>query len=85
MHPNLDECFFLRMLLVNVPGLRSFQQLKIVDEVTLATFRAECNALNIMQITFISTQTTDKKFKPTEFNLYKTYALFYYSFLIHAT
>jgi hypothetical protein len=40
MHPNLDECFFLRMLLVNVPGPRSFQKLKIVDSVTHATLRA---------------------------------------------
>ncbi|XP_075210237.1 uncharacterized protein LOC142317564 [Lycorma delicatula] len=36
VHPNQDECFVLRMLLVNVPGPRSFQQLKIVDGVTHA-------------------------------------------------
>jgi hypothetical protein len=34
MHPNQDECFFLRMLLVNVPGPTSVQQLRIVNGVT---------------------------------------------------
>ena len=37
IHPKQDECFFLRMLLVNVPGPMSFQQLKIVNGVTHAT------------------------------------------------
>jgi hypothetical protein len=32
MHPNQDECFFLRMLLVHVPG-PSVQQLRIVNGV----------------------------------------------------
>ena len=49
VHPNLDECFFLRMLLVNVPGPRSFQQLKIVDGLTHVTFRAACHALNLLE------------------------------------
>ena len=37
------------MLLVNVPGPRSFQQLKIVDGVTHATFRSACHALNLLE------------------------------------
>ncbi|XP_039292573.1 uncharacterized protein LOC120353338 [Nilaparvata lugens] len=49
VHPNQDECFYLRMLLVNVPGPTSFQQLKIVDGVTHATFRATCQALNLLE------------------------------------
>ena len=49
MHRNLDECFFLRMLLVNVPVHRSVQQLKIVDGVTHATLRAACHALNLLE------------------------------------
>ena len=61
VHLNLDECFFLRMLSVNVPGLRSFQQLKIVDGVTLATSCAACHALNLLEIAFISTQTMEKQ------------------------
>ena len=48
VHPNQDECFFLRMLLVNVPGPTSFQQLRIVDGVTHATFRCACQALNLL-------------------------------------
>ena len=71
VHPNLDECFFLCMLLVNVPGPRSFQQLKIVDGITHATFCTACHALNLLEI--------------AKLNLYKTYALFCCSSLIHAT
>ncbi|GFU19806.1 ATP-dependent DNA helicase [Trichonephila clavipes] len=50
VHPNLDECFYLRMLLVNVPGPRSLQDLKIVEGVTHATVRRACQALNILKI-----------------------------------
>ena len=49
VHPNQDECFFLRMLLVNVPGPTSFQQLRIVNGVTHATFRRACQALNLLE------------------------------------
>ncbi|GFS97745.1 helitron_like_N domain-containing protein [Trichonephila clavipes] len=49
VHPNQDECFYLRMLLVNVPGPRSFHELKIVDGVTHATFRSACQALNFLE------------------------------------
>ncbi|GFW79011.1 uncharacterized protein TNCV_214441 [Trichonephila clavipes] len=51
VHPNQDECFYLCMLLVmvNVPGPRSFHELKIVDGVTHATFRSACQALNLLE------------------------------------
>jgi hypothetical protein len=49
VHPNRDECFFLRMLLVNVPGPKSLQQLKIVDGATRATFRAACYTLKFLE------------------------------------
>ena len=49
VHPNQDECFFLRMLLVNMPGPTSFQQLKTVNGVTHATFRSACQALNLLE------------------------------------
>ena len=49
VHPNQDECFFLRMLLVNVSGPRSFQELKIVDGIAHATFRSACQALNLLE------------------------------------
>ena len=37
------------MLLVNVPGLTSFQQLKIVIGIAHATFRSACQALNLLE------------------------------------
>ena len=49
VHPNQHVCFFLRMLLVNVPGPTSFQQLRIVNRVTHATFLSACQALNLME------------------------------------
>ncbi|GFW51845.1 helitron_like_N domain-containing protein [Trichonephila clavipes] len=49
VHPNQDECFFLRMLLVNVPGPVSFQQLRTVNGVTHSTFRSACHALNLLE------------------------------------
>ncbi|GFX95305.1 uncharacterized protein TNCV_848951 [Trichonephila clavipes] len=49
VHPNQDECFYLCMLLVNVPGPRFFHELKIVDGVTHATFRSACQALNLLE------------------------------------
>ncbi|XP_069180819.1 uncharacterized protein [Procambarus clarkii] len=49
VHPNQDECFFLRMLLVNVLGTTSFQQLRFVKGVTHATLRNTCQALNLLE------------------------------------
>ncbi|GBM81802.1 hypothetical protein AVEN_145968-1 [Araneus ventricosus] len=37
------------MLLINVAGSRSFQELKIVDGITHATFRSACQALNLLE------------------------------------
>ncbi|GFT01989.1 ATP-dependent DNA helicase [Trichonephila clavipes] len=47
-HPNQDECFFLRMLLVNVPDV-SFKQLRTVNGVTHSTFRSACHTLNLLE------------------------------------
>uniref|UniRef100_A0A182F063 DUF4833 domain-containing protein n=2 Tax=Onchocerca ochengi TaxID=42157 RepID=A0A182F063_ONCOC len=49
VHPNQDECFILRMLLVNVPGPTYFQQLKIVNGVMHVTYRSACQALNLLE------------------------------------
>ncbi|VDM92266.1 unnamed protein product, partial [Onchocerca ochengi] len=49
VHLNQDECFFLRTLLVNVPGPTSFQQIKIVSGVADATFRSAYQALNLLE------------------------------------
>ncbi|VDM93884.1 unnamed protein product [Onchocerca ochengi] len=48
VHPTQDECFFFCMLLVNVPGPTFSQQLKTVNDVTHATFRSACQALNLL-------------------------------------
>ncbi|GFX96020.1 ATP-dependent DNA helicase [Trichonephila clavipes] len=37
------------MLLVNMPGPRSFHELKIVDSVTHATFRSSCQAMTLLE------------------------------------
>ncbi|XP_069191563.1 uncharacterized protein [Procambarus clarkii] len=49
MHPNQDECFILRMLVVNVPSSTSFQPLRLVNGVTHATFRSACQARNLLE------------------------------------
>ncbi|XP_076289804.1 uncharacterized protein LOC143213637 [Lasioglossum baleicum] len=49
VHHNQDECCFLRMLLVNVPGPTSFLQWRIVNGVTYGTFRSACQALNLLE------------------------------------
>ncbi|XP_069177605.1 uncharacterized protein [Procambarus clarkii] len=49
VHSNQDECFFFRMLLVNVPGPTSFQPLRFDNGVTHATFRSACQARNLLE------------------------------------
>ncbi|VDK84485.1 unnamed protein product [Onchocerca ochengi] len=62
VHPNQEECFFLRMLLVNVPRPTSFQQLKIVNGVTHATFRSARQALNLLEYMTLATCYIQIKF-----------------------
>ncbi|KAE9524087.1 hypothetical protein AGLY_015452 [Aphis glycines] len=45
VHPRQDECFFLRLLLVNVRGPTSFNSLRTVDGVLCTTFREACQCL----------------------------------------
>ncbi|XP_026476423.1 uncharacterized protein LOC113382080 [Ctenocephalides felis] len=49
VHPNNDECYYLRLLLVNVPGPTSFQQLKTVDGHLCATYREACHMLQLLE------------------------------------
>ncbi|VDN02973.1 unnamed protein product, partial [Onchocerca ochengi] len=49
LYTDQDECLFLRMLLVNVVSPTSFEQLKIFNSVTHATFRSACQALNLLE------------------------------------
>lgn len=49
VHPKNDECFYLRLLLVNVRGPTSFESLRTVNGVVLPTFRAACQELNLLE------------------------------------
>ncbi|GFU96246.1 helitron_like_N domain-containing protein [Trichonephila clavipes] len=49
VHPNNAECFYLRLLLINVRGPTSFQELKTVNDHVCATFREACQKLNLLE------------------------------------
>ena len=49
IHPNQSECFFLRLLLVNVLGPTSFDYLGTVNGSIHDTYRNACQALNLFQ------------------------------------
>lgn len=49
IHPKNDDCFYLRLLLVNVRGSTSFQSLRTVDGTICATFREACQHLQLLE------------------------------------
>lgn len=49
VHPKNDECFYLRLLLVNVRGPTSFESLRTVNGTIFPTYRAACEALNLLE------------------------------------
>ncbi|XP_036345359.1 uncharacterized protein LOC118754555 [Rhagoletis pomonella] len=49
VHPKNDECFSLRLLLVNVRGPTSFQSLRTVNGLVCPTFRAACQKLSLLE------------------------------------
>ena len=49
VHPNQHECFLLRLLFGNVPGLTSFEYLRTVDGTIHVTYRSACQALNFLE------------------------------------
>lgn len=49
VHPNNAECFYLRLLLVNVYGPRSFQDLRTVDGHLCETYREACQSLHLLE------------------------------------
>ena len=49
IHPNQQECFFLRMLLHEVRGPTSFQALKTVDGEVCGTFREACKKRGLLE------------------------------------
>ncbi|GFR26867.1 ATP-dependent DNA helicase [Trichonephila clavata] len=49
VHPNNAECFYVRLLLINVREPTSFQELKTVNGHVCDTFREACQKLNILR------------------------------------
>ncbi|GFW73039.1 ATP-dependent DNA helicase [Trichonephila clavipes] len=49
VHPNNAECFYLRLLLINVRGPTSFQELLTVNGHVCATFREALQKLNLLE------------------------------------
>lgn len=49
VHPSQDECFYLRLLLVNVRGPTSFQHLRTVNGVLCGTYREACQHLGLLE------------------------------------
>lgn len=49
MHPSHDECFYLRLLLINVRGPTSFLDLKTVNGQLYPTYRRACQELNLLE------------------------------------
>ncbi|XP_039954205.1 uncharacterized protein LOC120770689 [Bactrocera tryoni] len=47
VYPKNDECFYLRLLLVNVRGPTSFESLRTVNGIVLPTFRVARHELNL--------------------------------------
>ncbi|XP_063907805.1 uncharacterized protein LOC135125948 [Zophobas morio] len=49
VHPNNDECYYLRLLLVNVRAPISFKQLRTVNGQLCATYREACQLLHLLE------------------------------------
>ncbi|CAH2088688.1 unnamed protein product [Euphydryas editha] len=49
VHPKQCECFFLRLLLVNVPGPTSFEFLRTVNGRTFNTYKEACCELKLLE------------------------------------
>lgn len=49
VHPKNDECFFLRMLLINVRGPISFEDLRTVNGQICASYREACQELQLLE------------------------------------
>ncbi|XP_072392261.1 uncharacterized protein [Diabrotica undecimpunctata] len=49
VHPNQRECFYLRLLLVNVPGPTSFEFLRTVNGRVFNTYQDACRELQLLE------------------------------------
>lgn len=52
VHPNNAECFYLRLLLINVRGPTSFENLRTVNGRLCATYREACQCLGLLENDF---------------------------------
>jgi hypothetical protein len=48
VHPTASERFFLRLLLIVIPGVTSFKHLRIVDDIEHPTFQVACKVLGLL-------------------------------------
>ncbi|XP_041451493.1 uncharacterized protein LOC121405025 [Drosophila obscura] len=49
VHPNNQECYYWRLLLINVREPTSFESLRTVDEELCGTYREACERLNMLE------------------------------------
>lgn len=49
VHPNNAECYYLRLLLINVRGPTCFEHLRTVNGQQCATYREACQELNLLE------------------------------------
>lgn len=49
VHPSNAECFYLRLLLINVRGPTSFANLRTVDGLVCATYREACRRMRLLE------------------------------------
>lgn len=49
VHPRNDECFYLRLLLVNVRGQTSFQHLRTFNDELCGSYREACQRLQLLE------------------------------------
>uniref|UniRef100_A0A2S2R448 Uncharacterized protein n=1 Tax=Sipha flava TaxID=143950 RepID=A0A2S2R448_9HEMI len=49
VHPKQRECFFLRLLLVNIPGPTSFEYLRTVNDRVFNTYQDACCELQLLE------------------------------------
>ena len=48
MNPKLGECYYLRLLLHNVRGPTSFENLRTVDSIVYDSFKGACLAFGLL-------------------------------------